>query len=246
MKLFLTSTLGAHESLEEGKIPAAIQNPNGLDRLLRESLPEKVRLLILSSDPDNHAQNDFYAALDAEGLRLSGVNVVASALCDGRNPEALQELLTQSDMVILSGGHVPTENAFFARIGLKEALRSYDGVVVGISAGSMNASKLVYAQPELDGEALDPAYQRWIPGLGLTELRLVPHWQEVREMTLDGLRILEDISLPDSRVHPFYAIPDGSFFLCEDGGAVLYGEGWLLENGAERRILREGERLRVL
>ncbi len=245
MKLFLTSTLEAHEYLGEVKVPAPIRNPNGLDRLLRASLPRKVRVLSIASDPEAYEINDFYLALNREGLRLSGIPVTEMTLLDGRNEGELQRLLHESELVILSGGHVPTQNAFFGRIGLKEAMEDYPGVVVGISAGSMNAAGLVYAQPELEGEALDPAFPRWISGLGLSTVTLVPHWQEIREMSLDGLRILEDISLKDSRVHPFYAIPDGSFFLVEDGKTTLFGEGWLLENGTIREICRVGETLAI-
>ena len=38
---------------------------------------------------------------------------------------------------------VPTQNAFFHKIRLPELLRDYGGVVLGISAGSMNMAATV-------------------------------------------------------------------------------------------------------
>ena len=45
--------------------------------------------------------------------------------------------------------------------------QQYKGIVVAWSAGSMNCADVVYAGPELEGEAIDPLYERWISGLGI-------------------------------------------------------------------------------
>lgn len=245
MKVFLNSTMGGHETVDDVKYPAPLWNLNGFADLLRASLPGEVRCVMVASDPEAHKINDFYTALDSEALRLSGINVTACTMCDGRNAQDIGALLDGCGLLILSGGHVPTQHRFFEELKLKERLNNFDGVIVGISAGSMNACALVYAQPELEGEAIDPDFPRWLEGLGLAELSLVPHWQEVREFTLDGLRVFEDISLPDSCDHPFYALVDGSFILCEDGHADLYGEAYYLANGAIRQVTKEGEVLRL-
>ena len=34
----------------------------------------------------------------------------------------------------------------------------------------MNCAETVYAQPELEGESMDPEYQRFLPGFGITKL----------------------------------------------------------------------------
>ena len=245
MKAFLTSTLGGHETVGDTKYPAAIWNPNGLKERLVEALPEKVRCLIIASDPGAHEINDFYMSLDSEGLRLSGINLESCRLCDSRNAGDIGALLSDCDLVILSGGHVPTEHEFFRRIGLKERLEAYTGVVVGISAGSMNSCELIYCQPELPGEASDPDFLRWREGMGIVKLSLLPHWQEISLLTLDGFRVFEDISLPDSREHPFYALCDGSYILCEDGHADIFGEAYLLSDGEIHQVCSVGEKRRV-
>ena len=62
-----------------------------------------------------------------------------------RNAEEIGSLLPQSGFVMLCGGHVPTQNHFFAQLGLPGLFHNYHGIVLGVSAGSMNAARLVYA-----------------------------------------------------------------------------------------------------
>jgi hypothetical protein len=107
----------------------------------------------------------------------------------------------------------------------------------------MNCADIVYAQPELEGEALDPEYKRYIPGLGLIKINVFPHFQDLRELTLDGLRILEDISFTDSYTRPIYALNDGSYILSENGTEVLYGEAYLISKGSIRQICENGKSL---
>lgn len=59
----------------------------------------------------------------------------------------------------------------------------------------MNCAKNVYASPELEGEAIDPLYERWLTGFGLTEINIFPHFQSLKDDYLDGLRLIEDITL---------------------------------------------------
>lgn len=55
---------------------------------------------------------------------------------------------------------VPAQNEFMKQLHLKEKLNGYKGIVIAWSAGSMNCAETVYAAPELEGEAVDPFYER--------------------------------------------------------------------------------------
>ena len=208
---------------------------------LRRCFPRPCRALDVCSDPDGWEKTDLYASLTRLYFENAGFTFERFDMLDGRNEAQAAELVRGSNLLILSGGHVPTQNCFFARIGLRELLKGFDGVVVGISAGSMNSAELVYAQPEHEGEAVDPAYQRFLPGLGLTKTMLLPHYQEVKDDVLDGLRLFEDITCPDSIGKSFYAIPDGSYLFTENGKEELRGEAWLIRDGVIKQISSPGE-----
>ena len=131
------------------------------------------------------------------------------------------------------GGHVPTQNAFFQEIDLKKHLQEFRGIWIGSSAGSMNSATIVYAQPELEGEVIDSTYQRFVPGLGLTEKMILPHYSSWKNEVVDGLRLLEDVTYPDSQGHTFYLMEDGSYVLgdTEEKIEEVVGEYYVLRDG---------------
>ena len=152
-------------------------------------------------------------------------------------------LVNQSNCIVLAGGHVPTQNAFFQQIHLSECLKGYKGVVVGISAGSMNSARCVYAQPEREEEVRSSTYKRFLDGLGLTNKMILPHYQSIKEETLAGLKIMEEITLPDSQYHDFYALVDGSYFMIEDEKEILFGEAYLIQSGQVKQICSRDQSL---
>jgi dipeptidase E len=136
---------------------------------------------------------------------MSGLEVSSFEICDFRN-EWIADKIEEYDVIILSGGHVPTENKFFEKIKLKQKLQKFDGMVIAWSAGSMNCADVVYAVPEIDGEAIDKNYERFIPGLGITKKMIIPHFQAVSGETVDGLRVVEDMVYPDSMGKRIYSL----------------------------------------
>lgn len=106
----------------------------------------------------------------------------------------------------VNGMRVPSvQNKFMDQLRLRERLKDYYGIVVAWSAGSMNCADTLYAGTELEGEAIDPLYERWITGLGLTDINIFPHFQSLKDDYLDGLRLIEDITYDDSVGHEIVA-----------------------------------------
>jgi peptidase E len=245
MILFLTSSIGGSYKENGVRMPCSLDNSNHFLDLLKEYWPENGKCLIISSDPDDAEMNDSFLDIYRQAFKMSSLSVADMVICDSRNEDKIEMLLTESQAVILSGGHVPTQNRFFKRIHLKEQLGAYQGVVIGISAGTMNSAETVYAQPELEGEAIDPRYQRYLEGLGLTKISVLPHFQELQGQTLDGFQIVEDISLTDSKIRPFYALEDGSFLFSDGKGFDLYGESYLFENGTITKVCENNHSIKL-
>ena len=211
---------------------------------LKAELKSDNRILFVCSDPDSHDETDIYAIGFMKSLISSGISVSETFVLDGRNKECAKELIDIADLIFLAGGHVPTQNKFFEKIGLKDLLKGYEGVLMGLSAGSMNSAASVYAQPELEGEAAAPDYKRFLNGLGLTSISIIPHYQAIKDDILDGLRIFEDIAYPDSMGRKFYAVPDGTYIYIKDGAEELRGEAYLIEDGKCSQISNIGDMIR--
>lgn len=244
MVLFLTSSPSGCPFDPGPPVPILDQRNRFVENLHFFWPPQPPVCLMLAADPNNFAGNDQMRDVFAESFRREGLPFARCVVCDHRNADDIASLLAQSGFLMLCGGHVPTQNRFFSELGLPGLLQGYEGIVLGISAGTMNAARLVYAQPEEPGEAADPNYCRWLSGLGLTESRVWPHFQRSRWLSVDGQSLME-IGLEDSRRTPFYGIPDGSYILNVDGAETLYGEGWYFADGKAEKI-SENDQTRVI
>ena len=241
MILFLTSS-PCEDNVPEGcGLPCIYFERNEFVANLSKYVAPGGRFLVIAAWPDEHDRNDDIARSFAGCFGWHGMGFRQVDVLDSRNAERAAELVAHSDVILLSGGHVPTENAFFKAIGLRELLADYPGIIMGVSAGSMNAADTVYVQPEEAGEAANPHFVRWTQGLGLNDKNILPHYNMVRDNILDGLRLFEDVTYPDSAGHPMYVLPDGSYILETEEGSTLYGEAYLLHNGVMERICVEGQ-----
>ena len=239
MKLFITSS-----PFVDGADRPIMDPQNGLVKRLKQALPPYCRCLYICSRPDRRDQNCTFGADVFQIFAQEGMAFSHYAVLDGDNFYEAKKLVGESDLIVLGGGHVPTQNAFFHKIHLPELLKTYDGVVLGISAGSMNMAQTVYAQPENPGES-SPEYERFLPGLGVTDVNILPHYQKVKDYEVDGLRIYEDIAYPDSKGRTFYVLPDGSYIYQNEQQQLLCGKGYLLRDGVMIQLTDNGEILEL-
>lgn len=245
MKLFLTSSPCISRIEDDGREVGELNTENYFLDNLTDMWVDGSKLLLIAADPDAHETNDDMAMEFGRMFMEKGLFVSDVAVVDSRNEEAIDGYLWGADAIILSGGHVPTENAFFTRMNLREKLPYFDGIVMGISAGSMNCADAVYAQPELEGESIDPDYERWIPGLNLTDFNILPHYQEVKDRILDDKRLYEDITFADSYDNEFVVLVDGSYMLIDEDGAWIFGEAYVISDGEIEQISEVGDVIEV-
>ena len=240
MKYYLTS----NPIDEERKI---LNTKNGFVESLRANLPNKSKLLFICSNPYTYEITDQFGNEIKSCFIRSDFCIEQFTILDDRNRRSAETLVQDADCVFLAGGHVPTQNRFFAEIKLSDILRKYtDKVIIGFSAGSMNCAAEVYAQPEEEGEAVSPSYQRFLKGLGISKTMILPHYQAIKDGVLDGKRIFPEITYPDSMGRCFYAINDGSYIYGDGKQELLLGEGYLIQDGTLSRITKDGESYRIL
>ena len=237
MILFLTSSPCIYDYS-----PATLTEANGFLHRIRSKLPPKPNTLFVASSPADHKLTDFYCGDMAGAFERAGIPMPDWKILDDLTAKDSKKLIAWSDFIILMGGHVPTQNEFFNRIGLKDLLKDYPGVIMGISAGTMNAADTVYAQPEADGETA-PTFRRFYPGLGLTEINVCPHYQQVRDWTLDGQKLYGEITETDSKGHTFHIFPDGTYIYRDETEYAILGECWQMRDGIQTKLTENGGRI---
>ena len=240
MKAILTSSLGGQIKVDGKRIPTKLMENNGLLDTIRSSWKENSNVLIISGSPGFYDKNDSVVSCLKESFSLSGLSFMDFLMCDDRNREIINRF-SEMDVLILAGGHVPSQNAFLKELKLEERLSNWDGLLIAWSAGSMNCAEIVYAGPELPGEAIDPEYRRWIRGLGINKINIFPHFEALKDEMLDGMRLIEDITYSDSMGHEIIALNNGSFIVTDNDTETLYGDAYSIKDGVQKQICKDGE-----
>lgn len=236
MNLFLTSSpfLYQHD-------PATLNPDNEFVDRLRSVLPERPRTLFICSNPADHDMTLGFSRDTRDAFARAGIPLGKTSVLDGRNARWAYRLVASADFIIIMGGHVPTQNTFFRKIRLRRLMQKFNGVVMGISAGSMNSADIVYAQPEEEGES-SPDFPRFLHGLGLADINILPHYQQVKDYELDGQRLYEDITFSDSMGQEFFVFPDGTYFYQDEDECVILGESYRISDGTMEQLTENGER----
>lgn len=241
LHVFLTSSPTG--PLDGSRPVQGIDKWNGFAERLHAVWPEQGRCLMIASDPGNFAMMDgmtgfFWQTWLGEGFSMACMDKLDNRYGAGVTAQITQAELQSYDVLFLAGGHVPTQNAFFHSIQLREKLQGFTGIIIGISAGSMNSADVVYMQPEEPGEAVDPHFVCWGQGLGLTQWMLAPHYQMVKDNILDGLRLYQDITIPQLGKQELLLLTDGSYLEITKASAagpveqvLVHGEAYIIREG---------------
>ncbi len=83
-----------------------------------------------------------------ETLKLSGITFLDYQTLDERNALDAKRMVENADFIYLSGGDTYTQHQFFEKIGLKDILKNFDGILMGQSAGALNMSSSVFNSTE--------------------------------------------------------------------------------------------------
>lgn len=213
-----------------------LNDVNGFKDNLKRLWGNNPNVLYIASFPDCYEITDEYYNAFKNAFINVGFKFKSINLLDYRNIKDFDKLFSLADVIMLPGGHTPTEMNFFNELELNDKLRKFNGLVIGSSAGSMNMASVVYCPPELEGEAKDSCYKKFFPGLGLTDINILPHHSEYKDAIVDGKNVYTEIVLKDSIDHRFYSFSDGTYIMINDDKITLFGEAFLLENGIITKI----------
>lgn len=240
MKFILTSYLDLCDKDENGnRIAKNFGNKNNILDNIKKYVKKYDNFLFVASNEFNNEATDVYANVTFESFDLT-LPFNNYKILDSRTKEIADELIKEADLILLCGGHVPTQNNFFNNIDLKNKIKNTEALIIGGSAGAINMAESVYCIPELEGESTDLNFSRNLIGLGLTNINILPHYDIFKEFILDNKKFIDEIILPDTYERTIYALNNGSYILVDDKN-YLYGEAYLLKDGSIMKINNNDE-----
>lgn len=193
---------------------------------LREALHVREGLVFISAWPDEFSRNDEDAAGMHHMFVECGMGFSGFAVIDRRTaPQDAQLMLREADCVFLMGGNPTAQMQLIREKALAGALQDHRGVLLGVSAGSINMAR----------RALD-IWESPVPyeGLGLTNITIKAH---VNPGEAELLRTLQQISAAQHL--PICAMEDESAIFIRRDGVDWLGCIRLVEDGEVRPLTQE-------
>lgn len=133
-----------------------------------------------------------------------------------------QKMVAEADVIWLSGGDTPTQFRYFQKYGLDTVIKKHNGVIIGMSAGSINMAKTSICTLSC-GHYKQEIYD----GLACVDISVEPHF--VRSEVSEELMEL-------SIRHIIYGLCDDSFIICSGKTIEFYGEIYKLSNRIIERL----------
>lgn len=143
------------------------------------------------------------------------------SLLDGRiNKEDGLKLLEEADVIYLQGGDPYIQLDYIKKNGYDVFLKNYNGIILGLSAGSMNLGKVSFYSK-------DEEYTKttFYEGLGIVDLTISPHFD------INNKEEVEEL-VKGSYKHRIIGLPDNSCIIVNnDGVAKSININYVYENG---------------
>ncbi len=199
--------------------------PNGFNDKISELFQQKIvkrnRFAFVASEFEKtHEKTDHYFRFFLNLFEEKGIRFDESYVVDGRMTAAeAQSAVAEADVVWLSGGDTPTQFAYFQKYGIDMVIKQHQGIIIGMSAGSINLTKTVICTLSC-GHNKQEIYE----GLGCVDISVEPHF--VRDKVSDEVLEL-------SKEYVIYGLCDDSVIVCTDGKIEFWGEVYKISNGVD-------------
>lgn len=193
--------------------------PDDFSRLLKTYIKTGMNFVFVASEFQSMYEktdrycNHFLKMFSDSGITFNSVNVI-----DGRISEkTAQDLVRNADVLWLAGGNTPVQFDYLKSYGLISCIREQKGVVIGMSAGSINMAKTAVCTLTCEHDELK-VYE----ALGLVEFSVEPHFEK-DNVTKELLMLSEK--------YPLYGICDDGAIICAEDNTLYVGDVYLIDNG---------------
>ena len=170
-----------------------------------------------------HEKTDKYFHFFLNMFEEADIHFEEAYVIDGRmSADEAQKRVAEADVIWLSGGDTPTQFGYFQKYSLDTVIKQHDGIIIGMSAGSINMAKTSICTLSC-GHFKQEIYN----GLACVDISVEPHF--IREEVSDELIDL-------SKKYTIYGLCDESFIVCSGETIEFYGEIYKLSLGNIERV----------
>ena len=202
--------------------------PNGFNneiaQLMKKFIKRRTKFAFIASEFEkNHEKTDQYFEEVLGLFQNIGIDFEKSYVEDGRmEKEVAKDIVRSADVVWLAGGDTPTEYQYLLKYELIDILREHSGVIIGMSAGSINLTKMAICTLACGHDK-----QEMYEGIGCVGFSVEPHFN-VNKVSKELLEL--------SKQYIIYGLCDESLILCEGKTIIFLGEVYQIIDGTVKQI----------
>ena len=193
-------------------------NPQAAE-VFRKKINKRNKFAFVASEFEKiHEKTDKYFHFFLNMFEEADIHFEEAYVIDGRmSADEAQKRLAEADVIWLSGGDTPTQFRYFQEYGLDTVIKQHDGIIIGMSAGSINMAKTSICTLSC-GHFKQEIYN----GLACVDISVEPHFI---------LNKVSDELMDLSKKHTIYGLCDESFIVCSGETIEFYGEIYKLSHG---------------
>lgn len=200
-----------------------ISKEQGFNEIQREYLKKDIKnndtIVFIATTFDDYEKNDLYYNNLIKHFKNIDITFNKAYLIDNRVAKDLaKDYILKSNIIFLMGGDTKKQIDSVKEYDLFEILKSKEGIILGVSAGSMNQSSRVVYKNDYNNYVIED-YE----GLGYIDINIYPH---LGFNNIDYLKEVFEVSNYTKTV----ALPNDSFIRIENNNIDFVGEYYTIQN----------------
>ena len=202
---------------------SGISKEQGFNKVQKEYLKKDIKnndtITFIATTFDNYEKNDLYYNNLIKHFKNIDITFNKTYLIDNRVEKDLaKDYILKSNIIFLMGGDTKKQMDSVKEYDLFEILKSKEGIILGVSAGSMNQSSRVVYKNDYNNYVIED-YE----GLGYIDINIYPH---LDFNNIDYLKEVFEVSNYTKTV----ALPNDSFIRIENNNIDFVGEYYTIQN----------------
>lgn len=200
-----------------------ISKEQGFNEIQREYLKKDIKnndtIVFIATTFDDYEKNDLYYNNLIKHFKNIDITFNKAYLIDNRvDKDLAKDYILKSNIIFLMGGDAKKQIDSVKEYDLFEILKSKEGIILGVSAGSMNQSSRVVYKNDYNNYVIED-YE----GLGYIDINIYPH---LDFNNIDYLKEVFEVSNYTKTV----ALPNDSFIRIENNNIDFVGEYYTIQN----------------
>ena len=202
---------------------SGISKEQGFNKVQKEYLKKDIKnndtITFIATTFDNYEKNDLYYNNLIKHFKNIDITFNKAYLIDNRVEKDLaKDYILKSNIVFLMGGDTKKQIDSIKEYDLFETLKSKEGIILGVSAGSMNQSSRVVYKNDYNNYVIED-YE----GLGYIDINIYPH------LDFNNINYLKEV-FEVSNYTKTVMLPNDSFIRIENNNIEFVGEYYTIQN----------------